>query len=188
MFKILMVISLIAPGLALAEINFFKSDLKKQLKTKILLARHIGLNPLMISAVSDQNNKKLSLGEIKKRDNKWKSSKKLTQFKLSLQQTDAGSYLKQLVKKNKYVNEAFLTDNQGANVAAYPATSDYWQGDEKKWKASFNEGEGKVFVGPVKVDESTNETTVQISAPVTNRYSSSTVGVIVIGVNVDYLK
>ena len=188
MFKLLLVISLVAPGLVFAEKEYSNSELQKLLKTKILLARHIGLNPVMIGAVSEQNSQNLSLGEIKKRDNKWKSSKKLTQFKLFLQQNDAGSYLKQLVTKNKYVNEAFLTDNQGANVASYPATSDYWQGDEKKWKASFNDGVGKVFVGPVKVDESTNETTVQISAPVTNRYSSSTLGVIVIGVNVDYIK
>ena len=188
MFKLLVVISLLAPGLTVAEKHYSGSELRNILKTKILLARHIGLTPVVINAVNNQNNEKLSLNKIKERDSAWKSSKKLTQFKISQQQNDAGLYLKQLVENNKYVNEAFLTDNQGANVAAYPATSDYWQGDEKKWTESFNDGAGKVFVGPIKVDESTNETTIQISAPVTNRYSNSTLGVIVIGVNIDYLK
>ncbi len=162
---------------------------ESKLKVKVLTARHIGLNPMIIDAVNRQNKDKIPLSQIKKYDDRWKSSKRLNAFKLSLQNSDAGLYLKSIVEKNPNINEAFLTDNQGANVASYPATSDYWQGDEEKWLASFNNGQGKVFIGPVKVDESTKIAAVQISAPVIDYLNNrKTIGVIVIGVTVDYLK
>ena len=83
-------------------------------------------------------------------------------------------------------SEAFLTDAQGANVAAYPATSDYWQGDEEKFTASFNGGQGKVFIGPIEMDESTQTNAVQISVPM--EYNDETIGVLVIGVKVSVLE
>jgi hypothetical protein len=79
----------------------------------------------------------------------------------------------------------FLTDNKGANVAAYPPTSDYWQGDEEKFTLSFNDGDGQVFIGPLEFDDSTKKTQVQISAPI--REDNETIGVLVLGVSVDYL-
>lgn len=179
---------LIYPGIILAE-EFSEEKLAKVLKVKIMTARHIGWNPAIVSSVLKQNNQKMSLDGIKKLDNEWKATKNLTPFKLSLQQNEAGLYLKSIVEKNPHINEAFLTDDKGANVAAYPATSDYWQGDEGKWSNSFNEGKGKVFIGPVKVDESTNTAAVQISAPVLDYATNGkTVGVIIIGVTVNYLK
>ena len=83
-------------------------------------------------------------------------------------------------------NEAFLTDNQGANVAAFPPTSDYFQGDEEKWSESFNEGSGRVFIGPVELDESTGVRAVQISAPVLDQ--GRTIGVLVVGITVEHIE
>lgn len=180
---------LLLPGVLLAEVEFSEQELNKLLRVKIMTARHIGVNPSIVTPVNKQNNKNMSLSEIKDIDDKWKSSKKLTPFKLSLQQNQAGLYLRSIVEKNKDINEAFLTDAKGANVAAYPATSDYWQGDEKKWSNSFNNGSGKVFIGPVEIDESTNKAAVQISAPVVDHLNGAqTVGVIIVGVTLDYLE
>jgi len=176
---------LLFPTMVVAEVDISE----KKMNVKILTARHIGLNPMIISAVNTQNSEKMTITTIKKLDDKWKSSKQLTPFKLSLQNNEAGLYLKSIVEKNPNINEAFLTDSQGANVASYPATSDYWQGNEEKWLASFNNGQGKIFIGPLKVDESTNVAAVQISAPVIDYLNDrKTIGVIVIGVTVDYLK
>ncbi len=173
------------PAMAIAEVDISEN----KLKVKILTARHIGLNPMIINSVNRQNSEKTSLTKIKNIDAKWKSSKGLSAFKLSLQNNEAGLYLKSIVDKNPDISEAFLTDMQGANVASYPATSDYWQGDEKKWQASFNDGQGKVFIGPLKIDDSTKVAAVQISAPVIDyRNERKTIGVIVIGVTGDYLR
>ncbi len=163
-----------------------QEELKVLLKTKIRSVQHMALNPTVIRATRRQNAEKLTLELIKQRDGEWKSTKDLTHFKRSLQENDAGRFLKRVIGLNKSFNEAFVTDNQGANVAAFPATSDYWQGDEEKWTASFNNGEGQVFLGPLEYDDSTKTYAVQISAPLYDR--GATIGVLVVGVTLDYLK
>ena len=71
-------------------------------------------------------------------------------------------------------------------MAAFPATSDYMQGDEEKWSASFNGGDGRVFIGSLELDESTNTVAAQVSAPVLDR--GNTIGVLVVGVTINYLQ
>jgi hypothetical protein len=44
-----------------------------------------------------------------------------------------------------------VIDNQGANVAAYPATSGYWQGDDAKWVKSWAKGRGGVLITGIKL-------------------------------------
>jgi hypothetical protein len=163
-----------------------QEELKKLLSTKIRSVQHMALNPTVIRATRRQNSEKLPLDLIKQRDDEWKSTSELTHFKRSLQENDAGRFLKRVVALNKSFNEAFVTDNQGANVAAYPPTSDYWQGDEEKWTVSFNKGSGQIFMGPLEYDQSTRTYAVQISAPLYDR--GTTIGVLVVGVTLDYLK
>lgn len=181
----LLLAALLAPGLAAAQGEIDESELQELLRIKMRTVQHMALNPKLIAAVRRQNAEKLDLNSIKQRDNDWKANKNLTPFKRSLQENGAGKMLKRYVNRNPSLNEAFLTDNQGANVAAFPATSDYWQGDEEKWTASFNEGDGKVFLGPVERDESTNTLAVQVSAPLFHQ--GETIGVLVVGVTFDYL-
>ena len=181
----LLLAALLAPGLATAQVEIDESELQELLRIKMRTVQHMALNPKLIAAVRRQNAEKLDLNIIKQRDNDWKATKNLTPFKRSLQENSAGKMLKRYVNRNPSLNEAFLTDNQGANVAAFPATSDYWQGDEEKWTASFNEGDGKVFLGPVERDESTNTVAVQVSAPLFHQ--GETIGVLVVGVTFDYL-
>jgi len=140
--------------------------------------------PLVINAVKMQNAENLSLEEIKKRDEEWSSTKELTSFKQSLQDSKVGKYLKSKLLKNKGIyNEVFLTDNQGANVAAYPATSDYWQGDEEKFEKAFTSKE--VYIGNIEFDESTKVYATQISAPVFDE-NQEVIGVLIMGVKLSY--
>ena len=62
--------------------------------------------------------------------------------------------------------EAFVCGNQGAVVGEYPRTSDYWQGDERKFTNCFQGGVGRLYVGDLKFDESTQSNAIQISVPV----------------------
>lgn len=160
-------------------------ELKAVLRTKINAVERLAANSEVIDAVRAQNAQRLSMQDIKKRDEEWQATKELTAFKKSLQENTAGEFLRQSVRRNPTYNEAFLADNQGANVAAFPATSDYWQGDEEKWTAAWNNGQGKVFIGPVKFDESSKSHAAQISAPVIDR--GQTIGVLVVGVTIDYI-
>ena len=51
--------------------------------------------------------------------------------------------------------EIFVMDAKGLNVGQSDVTSDYWQGDEAKWKETFLAGKGAIHVGDLEKDEST---------------------------------
>ena len=180
-----MVLMLLTGSVYAAGNEIPPEELKAVLRTKINAVERLAANSEVIEAVRAQNSQRMALQDIKKRDEEWQATKELTAFKKSLQENTAGEFLKQSVRRNPTYNEAFLTDNQGANVAAFPATSDYWQGDEEKWSASWNNGQGKVFIGPVKFDDSSKSHAAQISAPVIDR--GQTIGVLVVGVTIDYI-
>ncbi len=171
---------------ASAQQDISESELEELLRVKVRTVQHMALNPLLIRAVRQQNASGLTLEEIARRDKAWRATKELTPFKLSLQTSSAGRFVKQQIQRSTSFNEAFLTDNQGANVAAFPATSDYWQGDEDKWSNSFNGGSGRVYIGALELDESTNTVAAQVSAPVLDR--GTTIGVLVVGVTINYLQ
>lgn len=177
--------ALLAPGLVAAQEDIDQGELKELLRTKMRTVQHMALNPALIQAVRRQNAERLAIDKIKQRDDDWKATKNLTPLKRSLQENGAGKMLKRYVSRNPSLNEAFLTDNQGANVAAFPATSDYWQGDEEKWTTSFNKGAGRLILGPVEHDESTNTLAVQVSAPLFHQ--GETIGVLIVGVTFDYV-
>lgn len=162
------------------------AQLKELLDSKIRVVRIFSNNPVLVKAVQNQNAEKLSLDTIKQRDREWSNTGEPTSFMLSLQQNKAGVFLKKRIDTNSAFSEAFLTDNQGANVAMYPPTSDYWQGDEEKWTASFNGGKGQVFVGKIEQDASTGTASTQISVPVIDQ--NKTIGVLVMGIKLDYIK
>jgi len=184
--KIFFLIFMFSPGLLFAQADLGDATLEELLEVKIRFASHMAFNPIVVRAVEAQNSQNLSLAEIKKRDKIWTgdgdSSKALIR---EITKNNVARYFQRRVENNSAIDEVFLTDNRGANIAAYPPTSDYWQGDEEKWTASFNGGNGVVFIGPLELDASTNKTLVQISAPIVS--NEETIGVLVLGVSVDYI-
>ena len=65
-------------------------------------------------------------------------------------------------------------------------TSDYWQGDEAKFKRSFNSGQGQIFVDEVEFDESSQVYVVQVSVPVMD--GDRAIGAITFGIDVDQIQ
>jgi hypothetical protein len=185
--KLLLVCLLFSPGALLAQEALSEAQLTELLSVKIRFANHVSYNKLIVRAVEAQNEQKLPLAEIKKRDKTWTDSSSVESQALIREITNnvVAKYFKRRVEGNSAISEFFLTDNQGANVAAYPPTGDYWQGDEGKWTSSFNSGDGVVFIGPLELDASTNTAQVQISSPVFS--GGETIGVLVMGVSVDYI-
>jgi hypothetical protein len=184
--KILLAFILFSPGLSLAQTALTTEEIEEVLKVKIRFASHMAYNPLVVRAVEAQNSQEISLAEIKKRDENWvKAGDSSNALIREITKNEVAKYFQRRVENNTAIDEVFLTDNQGANVAAYPPTSDYWQGDEGKWTSSFNDGNGVVFIGPLELDASTNKTQVQISAPIVS--NEETIGVLILGVSVDYI-
>ncbi len=167
------------------EIRWDQEKLHSVLKSEIKRVSRMTQNPILIEAVVSQNAKGLTMEVIKQRDERWKTSDTSDEFKQEMITSTAGRYLSNLMKSSKAYTEAFLTDNQGANVAASPLTSDYWQGDEDKWVKSFTPEGGAIYVGPMEWDDSSGYNAVQISVPV--KQGNNVIGVMVVGVKLSHV-
>ena len=173
-----------APAAA-QQLGLSQEQLEDVLAPKIKAVKRLAANLTVVDAVKAQNAKETNIEQIKEVDREWRSTKELTSFKRSLQTSQAGRFLRRHVRRNPTYGEAFLTDKRGANVAAYPATSDYWQGDETKFTASYDDGKGKVFIGEVEYDESSQTHAAQVSVPIVDQ--GKAIGVLVMGVQLDYI-
>ena len=142
--------------------------------------------PALVKAVEEQNSKKMTLADIQAVDKKWIAAEEEMPLQKELLNNACAKELVKLSEKLKAVKEAFVTDNQGANVCMNNLTSDYWQGDEPKWQKSFKEGKGGVDVGKVNFDKSANASLQQISLPILGK-GGKVIGAITIGLAVDQL-
>jgi len=145
-----------------------------------------GQDPTIVSAVKAQNAKGMSLDSIKAMDERWKNTAGLADFMTELMESECGKHLRAIQAADPFYAEIFVMDNQGGNVCLTDKTSDYWQGDEAKFKNSFNNGKGAVFVDDVEFDDSTQTYISQVSVPVMD--GDRAIGAITFGVDVDKLK
>ena len=113
-----------------------------------------GSCPVLVNAVKAENAKSKTMADIEAMDTKWKGTAGVADYMKAMMDSPAGKRLAEIRDSEPYLVELFLMDNQGANVAMSDKTSDYWQGDEAKFKKSYNDGKGGVFVDDVEFDES----------------------------------
>ena len=146
----------------------------------------LGTDAVIVSAVRAENAKAKSLEQIKELDAKWKATPGIADYMKAMMQSECGQYLQGIQGSVGYYAELFVMDNQGGNVCMSDKTSDYWQGDEAKFKKSFNSGQGAVHIGKVKFDDSTQTYLVQVSVPVKD--GDKVIGAITIGVDIDKIK
>lgn len=123
-------------------------------------------NPIFIKAVIAQNGKNMSLASIKKTDKQWIGAEEELPIQKALMSNICAKELFAMARAQPAILEAFVMDNQGAVVCENSLTSDYWQGDEAKWKKSFKGGKGGVDAGKVKFDKSANAKLQQVSLPI----------------------
>ncbi|SHO58988.1 hypothetical protein VQ7734_04763 [Vibrio quintilis] len=152
----------------------------------------ITTQPDVISAIKAQNAKHASLSEsqIIEFDNTWRAqvsssnpvlinqvlSNPLSQKLKDIQNNSDGMF-----------TEIFVMDNKGLNVGQSSMTSDYWQGDEAKWKETYLKGPKAVHISEVEEDESTQTFQSQVSMSITDPSSGQVIGAITVGVNVEEL-
>ena len=143
----------------------------------------IGKDPVIVKAVADDNAKMESMADIEAMDSKWKAEEGVADYMKDLMENDCAKHLKEIVAEHPYLVEIFVMDNQGANVCQTDKTGDYWQGDEAKFKKSYMDGKGEVFVDEVEYDEGMKANISQVSVPVMDM--GKAIGAITFGVNVD---
>jgi len=143
----------------------------------------LGTDPVIVAAVKAQNAKGISLERIQELDATWQKTAGVADFMRELMESECGQHLQQLQEKAGYYAEVFVMDKLGANVCMTNKTSDYWQGDEDKFRNSYKGGSGGVFVDEVRFDESSQTYLVQASVPVKD--GDKVIGAITIGIDVD---
>lgn len=151
----------------------------------------IAQNSVLVNAIAAQNAQTGAYDQAKidELDLQWRaevdaSSKPLIDGVLA---TEASAYLTSVLEESEGMfSEIFAMDAKGLNVGQSGVTSDYWQGDEGKWKNSYAAGAGSVDIGDVEQDESTQTFQSQVSIPVLDD-AGNPIGAITFGVNVEYL-
>jgi hypothetical protein len=83
------------------------------------------------------------------------------------------------------LTEIFAMDAAGLTAAMSDPTSDYWQGDEAKWRETYPAGPGAVHVSEVEFDESAQTYQAQVSLTVADGMEA--LGAMTFGVNVELL-
>lgn len=149
-------------------------------------------DPVLIDAIKAQNaiSGSYDQAKIDALDAQWRAevdaaSKPLIDATLS---NAASMYLAGVQEEamGKYT-EIFAMDAKGLNVAQSTLTSDYWQGDEDKFSASFGAGANAVHIGEIEQDESTQAFQSQVSIPISDPATGALIGAITVGVDVSML-
>lgn len=146
----------------------------------------LGSDPVIVRAVQEENGKGKSLAEIQAKDDEWKAHAGIADYMQAIMESECGNHLRDIQNSAPYYAEIFVMDNQGANVAMTDKTSDYWQGDEAKFKKSYAGGNGAVFIDEVEFDESSQAYLVQVSVPVMD--GGKAIGAITFGIDVDKIE
>jgi hypothetical protein len=101
--------------------------------------------------------------------------------------SEASKWLAQMQEESGgLLTEIFVMDAKGLNVAQSTVTSDYWQGDEDKFTASFGAGATAVHLGEIEQDESTQTFQSQVSITITDA-AGAPIGAITAGVDLSVL-
>lgn len=149
-------------------------------------------DPALINAIRSQNaaNTGLTQSDIDALDKTWRAETKASAKPMIDEMLGRPVSKKLLGYENAgegLFTEIFVMDNLGLNVAQSDATSDYWQGDEAKWKKTFLVGPDAVFIDDVEFDESTQTFQAQVSLAIADPDDGAVIGAITIGINVELL-
>ncbi|WP_432463716.1 PDC sensor domain-containing protein [Agarivorans sp. QJM3NY_33] len=159
--------------------NFIDSEVKMMIK-----------DPEIIDAIKQQNQKNMDLSQaqIEQLDKDWRSQVGQANSPLIDRVLNSATSAKlKATQENSegVITEIFIMDNKGLNVAQSAITSDYWQGDEEKWLATYQQGPGAFVIGDIEEDESTQMFQSQISHSIIDPANGEVIGAITIGVNVE---
>ena len=160
--------------------------LQAEVEARVTVVRTWAADPIVVHAVREANASPRSMDEIETLTREWEEATGVTEFMRSLIENTAARRLKELRSSNPEIQEAFLTDAIGANVAITNKTSDFYQGDEVQYLEAFNQGKGGVHIGDLSLDESIHSYSIHVGVPVLDE--GKPIGVLLAAVNVEKLK
>lgn len=147
-------------------------------------------SPEVINAIRAQNTDTADLGQgdIDALDTQWRAEVSMADRPLieSVMGAPLSSFLSGQVDGSEgRINELFVMDQHGLNVASSGVTSDYWQGDEAKFQKTYSVGPDAIFVDEIEFDESTQSYLGQVSISISDPDTGEVIGAMTIGLNAD---
>ena len=188
---LLTVFSLLTPISAFAwqptsdDVNtLIDSDVRKEIK-------EILQNELVIKSIQNANEKYKDLTKegLDELDGLWRSQTKSEDqyFIAAVLSNPVSAYLTRVQAHSKGLyGEIFIMNDKGVNVGQSTITSDYWQGDEMKWQATFLLGYGAVFIDEPEKNEATNTWVVQYNVAISDE-SEEAIGAATFEISLDEL-
>lgn len=164
---------------------------KKRIQNTVApLLKKLSTNKSIISAIVKQNqvNSNKPDSELKNLNRQWveEFAKGNIDFSKAIVNEEASKILKQYQTENaELLSEIIVMDARGYNVAVTDMTSDYWQGDENKFKQTFNKPAQTIFIEKIEYDASSKYFQVNVSSKIINPETNEAIGVITMGVDVD---
>jgi hypothetical protein len=124
----------------------------------------IAADSVVRDAVAASNAVRETPEQVRRRDASWMANR-TDPLRQAIVQAPCSARLRELVKDDPTIVEAFVMNDRGTLVCSVAETSDYWQGDEPKWQRTFVDGVDP-FVDEPAFDASTGKYAIQISVPV----------------------
>lgn len=169
--------ALLFAGVSFAQTIPPETKAKVDAKAKQLQAW--STDPQVVAAVKSYNASPSAEAKAMSND-KWKSLTLLDPFVRSLSKNALGEYLKS--KQDPQVVEMFISGADGTKVAFLSKTTSWSHKGKDKFEVPMT---GKTWVGPMEVDESTGQQSIQIGLPVLD--GGKPIGAMVIGIGVSKL-
>lgn len=141
-----------------------RSRVKETAYARASRATTIASDPGVREAVAASDAASETPEQVRRRDTAWMANPG-DPLRKAIVQAPCSARLRDLVKDDPMVVEAFVMNDRGTLVCSVAETSDYWQGDEPKWQRTFLEGRDP-FVDEPAFDASTGKYAIQISVPV----------------------
>ena len=132
----------------------------------------------------------LSRVEVKDLDSQWRAERNKPDKPLiaATLATPLSNYLTRIQAQSiGLFTEIFVTDRLGLNVGQSAITSDYWQGDEAKFKRTFPRGPGTIFLDDAEWHAESATWRVQLNLTVADADSREAIGAATFEINLTEL-
>lgn len=150
-------------------------------------------NEIVQMMVKAQNNKRKDIqqDEIIALDKKWRAERKADDKPLisaTLSNPLSVYLLRMQARAGGLYPEIFIMDNKGLNVGQSSITSDYWQGDEAKYKKTFLVGPDAIFVDEPEWHDGLKIWRAQVNMTIADNEDGKAIGTAVFEINLTELK
>ena len=137
---------------------------KETAYARVALAQAVAHDPAIHAAVVASNAVVETPDQIRRRDAFWIANPR-DPLRQTIVRAPCSNKVRELVKADVVVVEAFVMNDRGTLVCSINETSDYWQGDEPKWQKTYVDGKDALVEEPA-FDVSSGKYAIQVSVPV----------------------